>query len=139
VSRPGGRFITASAASSLGFDADRARQRETKAEIRENEHCNWRRTGRGWRRGLGQREEHTEKIIAKESKKRRPWIRDLHSTPARERSVRERAGTDPALLLRDDPGWSPRPAQTSPAVKRSDKAAMFICKDRGKEKRERGV
>lgn len=46
----------------------------------------------------------------------------------------ERVGTDPALLLlRGDPGWSPR---TSPAIKRSDKAAMFICRDRGKKKRE---
>lgn len=50
----------------------------------------------------------------------------------------ERASTDPALLLlRGDPGWSPRSARTSPAIKRSDKAAMFICRNRGKEERER--
>lgn len=36
-----------------------------------------------------------------------------------------------------DPGWSPRSARTSPAIKRSDKAAMFICRHCGKKKRER--
>lgn len=59
-------------------------------------------------------------------------------TPRPRASARyAKPGTDPALLLlRGDPGWSPRPARTFPAIKRSDKAAMFICRNRGKEKRE---
>lgn len=40
---PRERFIIASVAPFLEFGADRARQRKTKAGIRESEHCNWRR------------------------------------------------------------------------------------------------
>lgn len=128
---PRGRFIIVSIAPFLEFGADRARQRETKAEIRASKYCNWQRNRKRIADGQRQKEERTETLV----KKRRQWIRD----PPRPRaSARyERVSTDPALLLlRGDPGWSPRPARTSLAIKRSDKAAMFICRDRGKKKRE---
>lgn len=72
---PRGRFIIASVAPSFEFGADRARQRETKAEeIRESEH-NWRRDRD---RGRNTQRENRRSVGC-----------DLRSTPARECLVRE--------------------------------------------------
>lgn len=123
---------------SLEFGANCARQRQTKAEIRESKHCNWRRdkkgmaTDRDRRRNTQRGSRRSRRSVGRGS---------VIFTPRPRASARyAKPGTDPALLLlRGDPGWSPRPARTFPAIKRSDKAAMFICRNRGKEKRERSA
>lgn len=82
---------------SLEFGADRARQRETKAGIRESRHCNWRRDrkrmatdrdrGRNTQRGSQRRRRSVgcESVIFTPRPRARAWY--------------ERVGTDPALLL----------------------------------------
>lgn len=107
-------------------------QGETKGGICESEHCNWRRdrkwmaTDRNGKRNIQRRSRRNRRRVGR---------RSVIFTPRpRVSAWYTRVGTDPALL-RGDPGWSLRPARTSPAIKRSDKAAMFICRD-CKEKRE---
>lgn len=109
--------------------------RETKAEIRESKHCNWQRD----RKRIAMDRDRRKNAQRCSRRSRRSVGRGSVILTPRPRASAwyERVGTDPALLLlRGDPGWSPRPAWTSPAIKRSDKAAMFICRDRGKKKRE---